>query len=100
MAGSVVMQWQGPSCNYKLTKLTNGRHVQVGFKRELIKEVRLFVLDAQEFRQDWEANGPMVPGLDPMEAVDRLKKFQLMFEVRFEAIQHYMCCIKASPITA
>ena len=57
------------------------RHVQVGFKRELIKEVRLFVLDAQEFRQDWEANGPMVPGLDPMDAVDRLKKFQLMFEV-------------------
>lgn len=56
-------------------------HVQVGFKRELIKEVRLFVLDAQEFRQDWEANGPMVPGLDPMDAVDRLKKFQLMFEV-------------------
>ena len=56
--------------------------VQVGFKRELIKEVRLFVLDAQEFRQDWEANGPMVPGLDPMDAVDRLKKFQLMFEVR------------------
>ena len=74
--------------------------MQVGFKRELIKEVRLFVLDAQEFRQDWEANGPMVPGLDPMEAVDRLKKFQLMFEVRFEALQHYTCCIKASPITA
>lgn len=23
----------------------------------------------------------MVPGLDPMEAVDRLKKFQQMFEV-------------------
>lgn len=55
--------------------------LQVGFKRELIKEVRLFVADAQDFRQDWEANGPMVPGLDPMDAVDRLKKFQLMFEV-------------------
>ena len=66
--------------------------VQVGFKRELIKEVRLFVLDAQEFRQDWEANGPMVPGLDPMDAVDRLKKFQLMFEVRpilSHTVQHY-----------
>ena len=60
----------------------DGSLVQVGFKRELIKEVRLFVLDAQEFRQDWEANGPMVPGLDPMDAVDRLKKFQLMFEVQ------------------
>lgn len=41
--------------------------------------------DAQAFRRDWEANGPMVPGLDPMEAVDRLKKFQQMFEVGFEA---------------
>ena len=62
------------SCGHCLT--------QVGFKRELIKEVRLFVADAQDFRQDWEANGPMVPGLDPMDAVDRLKKFQLMFEVQ------------------
>ena len=35
----------------------------------------------QAFRKDWEANGPMVPGLEPMEAVDRLKKFQQLFEV-------------------
>jgi len=55
--------------------------LQVGFKRELVKEVHAFVQDAQAFRRDWEANGPMVPGLDPMEAVDRLKKFQQMFEV-------------------
>lgn len=54
--------------------------MQVGFKRELIKEVKAFVVDAEAFRQDWEANGPMVPGLDPMDAVDRLKKFQQMFE--------------------
>ena len=59
--------------------------LQVGFKRELIKEVKLFVGDAQAFRQDWEANGPMAPGLDPMDAVDRLKKFQQMFEVSFAA---------------
>jgi hypothetical protein len=56
--------------------------VQVKFKRDLVKEVAVFVQDAQTFRKDWEANGPMVPGLDPMEAVDRLKKFQQMFEVR------------------
>jgi hypothetical protein len=54
---------------------------QVGFKRELVREVKAFVVDAQQFRRDWEANGPMVPGLDPMDAVDRLKKFQQMFEV-------------------
>jgi hypothetical protein len=36
---------------------------QVGFKRELIKEVKAFVVDAQYFRRDWEMNGPMVPNL-------------------------------------
>lgn len=60
----------------------NLTRLQVGFKRELIKEVKTFVVDAQMFRKDWEANGPMVPGLDPQEAVDRLRKFQQMFEVR------------------
>ena len=54
---------------------------QVGFKRELVKEVRAFVADAQAFRRDWDAGGPMVPGLDPMEAMDRLRNFQQMFEV-------------------
>lgn len=58
-----------------------GYAVQAGFKRELIKEVALFVTDAKSFRAKWEESGPMVPGLDPMEAVDRLKKFQQMFEV-------------------
>ena len=37
--------------------------------------------DAQAFRREWEAAGPMVPGLDPMEAMDRLRKYQQMFEV-------------------
>lgn len=55
---------------------------QAGFKRDLIREVRAFVADAQAFRRDWDASGPMVAGLDPMEAMDRLRKFQQMFEVR------------------
>ncbi|GFR42148.1 hypothetical protein Agub_g3000 [Astrephomene gubernaculifera] len=67
----------------------NLTRLQVGFKRELIKEVKTFVVDAQMFRKDWEANGPMVPGLDPMEAVDRLRKFQQMFEVRKRKWENY-----------
>lgn len=63
--------------------------MQVGFKRELIKEVKSFVVDAVNFRKDWEENGPMVPGLDPMDAVDRLKKFQQMFEVRKRKWENY-----------
>ncbi len=37
--------------------------------------------DAQAFRREWEGAGPMVVGLDPMEAMDRLRKFQQMLEV-------------------
>ena len=71
----------------KLRKLStdttdNLTRLQAGFKRELIKEVKVFVVDAQHFRKEWEVQGPMVPGLDPMDAVDRLRKFQQMFEVR------------------
>ena len=50
--------------------------------------------DAQAFRQDWEANGPMAPGLDPMDAVDRLKKFQQMFEVSPAAPSGSACCCR------
>lgn len=56
--------------------------VQVAFKRTLLQDVKLFVVDAVAFRQDWEANGPTVPGLDPMDAFDRLRKFQQLFDVR------------------
>lgn len=56
--------------------------LQVGFKRELINQVKAFSIDVVSFRRDWEENGPMVAGLDPMEAVDRLRKFQQMFDVR------------------
>ena len=54
----------------------------MGFKRTLLQDVKLFVVDAVAFRHDWEANGPTVPGLDPMDATDRLRKFQQLFEVR------------------
>ena len=56
--------------------------LQLGFRRQLLGEVRAFVTDAVAFRQDWEASGPTVAGLDPMEASDRLRKFQQLFEVR------------------
>ena len=67
----------------------NLSRLQVGFKRDLIKEVKAFVVDAAEFREDWDANGPAVPGLDPVEAVDRLKKFTQMFEVRARKWRNY-----------
>ena len=39
----------------------------------------------------------MAPGLDPMDAVDRLKKFQQMFEVSFAAASGPACCCGEVP---
>ena len=63
------------------TVLLRALDLQVGFKKTLTKEVAAFATDAKAFRSDWQANGPMVPGLAPLEAVERLKKFQQMFDV-------------------
>jgi hypothetical protein len=59
--------------------------VQGGFRKKLMAEVAAFVQDARSFRIEWEAYGPMVAGLDPMEAVERLQKFQQPFEVRVQS---------------
>lgn len=48
--------------------------LQVGFKRDLISQVKVFVQDVVQFRTEWEKSGPMVPGLSPMEAYERLRK--------------------------
>ena len=60
----------------------NLQRLQAGFKRDLVAQVKVFVVDAQEFRKDWDANGPMVDGLAPAEAVERLKDFQTKFAPR------------------
>ena len=71
----------------KLHKLSDGvsdklASLQEGFKCDLVREVKTFVADAAAFRDDWETTGPMVHGLDPIDAADRLKKFQQLFELR------------------
>lgn len=55
---------------------------QEGFKVALVQEVKAFVADAAAFRADWESGGPMVEGLEPTDAADRLKKYQSLFELR------------------
>ncbi len=63
--------------------------LQVGFKRTLLQDIKAFVADAAAFRQDWEANGPTLPGLSPMDAADRLRKYQQLFEVRKRKWESY-----------
>ena len=52
---------------------------QAEFKKGLVRNVRMFVVDVAQFRSDFEANGPGVPGLPPMDANERLLKFKRLF---------------------
>ena len=44
-----------------------------------ITPTQAFVVDVQQFRSNFEQHGPMVPGLEPIDAAERLKKCQLWF---------------------
>jgi dynein heavy chain len=56
--------------------------LHVGFKTGLTKAVKAFVVDAVEFRQSFVDRGPMVPGLAPMDAADRLSEYKRLFAER------------------
>ena len=67
------MRTQSTQVTEKLSKL------QVNFKRDLVRSVKTFVGNVDTFRMEFDANGPMVEGIAPMEAVDRLKKYENLF---------------------
>ncbi|XP_078247829.1 dynein axonemal heavy chain 5 isoform X3 [Pogona vitticeps] len=54
--------------------------LQPKFRGELISTVEIFVEDCDQFYLDYDKNGPMVAGLEPQEASDRLIMFQNRFE--------------------
>ena len=58
------------------------QRVQTDFKRDLVRNVKAFVVDVAQFRTDFETLGPMVPGITPAEANNRLKKFQEAYAQR------------------
>lgn len=43
------------------------------FKMDLIKGIKALVIDVKEFRHNFETKGPTVPGLEPREALNRLR---------------------------
>ena len=43
---------------------------------------RHFVADVVAFRNDYLANGPMVKGIAPQDAMERLRRYQEEFELR------------------
>nr|XP_055066586.1 dynein axonemal heavy chain 5 [Misgurnus anguillicaudatus] len=63
--------------------------LQPNFRGELIKNVQTFVEDCQHFYQDYERDGPMVVGLAPQDASDRLIMFQNRFDNLFRKYVTY-----------
>ena len=55
--------------------------VQVDFKKQLVHDVRQFKKDVENFRQDYEKNGPMVSGISPQDAMDRLKRYEGEYDI-------------------
>ena len=56
--------------------------LQENFKRKLLKDIKEFANDVNIFRNDFVANGPIVPGIRPKLAVDRLRRYHEEFEIR------------------
>ncbi|XP_067366741.1 dynein axonemal heavy chain 5 isoform X3 [Channa argus] len=57
--------------------------LQPNFRRELVGSVETFLEDCHHFYQDYEKDGPMVMGLAPQDASDRLIMFQNRFDNLF-----------------
>ncbi|KAL7522596.1 hypothetical protein ACHAWX_007291 [Stephanocyclus meneghinianus] len=57
-------------------------NTQIGFKKGLLKDIAAFETDVQNFLTDFTKNGPLVKGLAPMEAVDRLSRFKEEIKIR------------------
>lgn len=69
----------------KLRQMANERNDQIsqlqgGFKRDLIAQVGRFAQEVVQFRKQFETHGPMVAGISPQEAMERLKKYQRLYD--------------------
>lgn len=62
---------------------------QTKFKRQLLKDIKEFKSDVEHFREDFLRNGPMVDGIHPNEAVDRLNRFKEEMKIRERKMDSY-----------
>eukprot|EP00796_Vickermania_ingenoplastis_P003819 gene3823-2705_t len=65
-------------------------YMQHGFKKGLTQEVQKFSAEVIAFRNDYDANGPMVEGLQPQEAMERLKRYQRQFDDKYRKWMTFM----------
>jgi len=59
------------------------------FKMNLIKGIKALVVDVKEFRHNFETKGPTVPGLEPREALNRLRMFSDEYSIRKRKYDSY-----------
>jgi dynein heavy chain len=50
--------------------------LQTRLKKQLLQDVKDFVSEVRDFRHDFDKNGPLVRGITPGEAAERLEKFR------------------------
>jgi len=67
----------------KAVQVRNELQGQQGhYKLSLIQAINSLTIDVKAFRSDFDTEGPMVPGLEPRDALERLRKFTEEFSVR------------------
>jgi dynein heavy chain len=62
---------------------------QTKFKRQLLKDIKEFKRDVEQFREEFLRNGPMVDGIMPNDAVDRLNRFKEENKIRDRKMESY-----------
>ncbi|XP_076449856.1 dynein axonemal heavy chain 5-like isoform X2 [Babylonia areolata] len=63
--------------------------IQPQFKQDLIADVKVFIEDCDDFYSSYDTTGPMVPGVPPREASDRLIIYQNTFDTLLRKFQTY-----------
>ena len=59
------------------------------FRRELEKHIKAFTVDVIQFRNDFDANGPLASGLNPAAGIRRLKNFSRIYEEKLATSMLY-----------
>ena len=54
------------------------------YLKDLKRSVKEFIKDVADFRKDYELNGPMVENITPREAIERLRRFEDEYSVKFK----------------
>ena len=57
--------------------------------KTLKKSIKDFITDVIDFRKDYEANGPMVENISPKEAMERLRRFEDEYSVKYKFYKIY-----------